>query len=72
MTKPFEALRAEMTTRQKAQAAEKYELLRLREEKALLVEALEIIAGKRQCADNLMGNREIARAALAKVGADHD
>ena len=28
-------------------------------------EALEIIAGQRQCIDNLMGNDDIARAALA-------
>jgi hypothetical protein len=28
-------------------------------------EALEIVAGKRQCIDNLMGNQEVAQAALA-------
>ena len=32
-------------------------------------EALEIIAGKRQCADNLMGNVDIALAALAEYAA---
>jgi hypothetical protein len=31
-----------------------------------LVEALEIIAGERQCIDNLMGNQDVAIAALAK------
>lgn len=30
-------------------------------------EALEIIAGKRPCLDNLMGNVDIARAALARI-----
>jgi len=30
-----------------------------------LIEALEIIAGERQCVDNLMSNEDIARAALA-------
>ena len=32
-----------------------------------LVEALEIIAGKRQCIDNLMSNADIAHAALSKL-----
>ncbi len=36
-------------------------------ERAVLVEALEIIAGERQCLDNLMGNRDVAHAALALV-----
>lgn len=38
-----------------------------------LREALEIIAGRRQCLDNLMGNRDVAEAALltaAKEGAE--
>jgi hypothetical protein len=30
-------------------------------------EALEILAGKRQCLDNLMGNRDIAEAGLAAL-----
>jgi hypothetical protein len=29
--------------------------------------ALEIIAGKRQCLDNLMGNKELAELALAAL-----
>lgn len=32
-----------------------------------LIEALEIIAGKRPCLDNLMGNADIALAALASL-----
>ena len=35
-----------------------------------LREALEIIAGQRQCVDNLMGNADIARAALSEVALD--
>jgi len=31
---------------------------------SIATEALEIIAGKRQCIDNLMGNREVAEYAL--------
>lgn len=34
-----------------------------------LVEALEVIAGKKQPLDNLMSNQEIARAALAALAA---
>ena len=37
---------------------------RLRKENAALREALEIIAGERQCIDNLMSNSDVARAAL--------
>lgn len=36
-------------------------------DKAALVAALEMIAGKRMCPDNLMGNVDIARAALATL-----
>ena len=32
-------------------------------------EAMEIIAGKRQCLDNLMGNTDVALAALAAIDA---
>ena len=32
-------------------------------------EALEIIAGRRQCIDNLMGNTDVALAALAAIDA---
>ena len=35
-----------------------------------LREALEIIAGQRQCVDNLVGNADIARAALSEVAPD--
>ena len=35
-----------------------------------LREALEVIAGQRQCVDNLMGNADIARAALSEVEPD--
>lgn len=31
-----------------------------------VVEAVEIIAGRRQCADNLMSNQDVAEAALAR------
>lgn len=41
---------------------------RLAAENARLREALEIVAGKRQCLDNLMSNAEVARAALSKAG----
>ena len=37
-----------------------------------LREALEIIAGDRTCLDNLMGNVDIARAALAEKGETDD
>ena len=33
-----------------------------------LAEGLEIIAGKRQCLDNLMSDRDVARAALKAAG----
>lgn len=36
----------------------------LRARVAVMQEALEIIAGKRQCLDNLMGNKDVALAAL--------
>ena len=36
-------------------------------EAGIMREALEIIAGKRQCADNLMSNAEVAIAALTAV-----
>lgn len=36
-------------------------------DKAVLLAALEMIAGKRQCLDNLMSDKDIARAAIAKV-----
>lgn len=39
-------------------------LLELEAENARLREALEIIAGKRLCLDGLMGNVDVARAAL--------
>lgn len=39
-------------------------VVELRQENARLREALEIIAGKRQCIDNLMSNVDVARAAL--------
>lgn len=32
-----------------------------------VVEALEIIAGERQCVDNLMGDADVARAALSTI-----
>jgi len=40
----------------------------LRQQNAKLVEALEIIAGRKQCVDNLMSNQEIAAAALKEMG----
>ena len=46
------------------------ELRTLEAENARLREALEIIAGKRQCIDNLMGNIEIAEAALLNPASD--
>ena len=41
------------------------ELRKLRAENARMREALEIIAGMRQCADNLMSSGDVARWALA-------
>ena len=41
------------------------ELRKLRAENARMREALEIITGMRQCADNLMSNGDVARCALA-------
>lgn len=38
---------------------------KLRADRATLKHALEIIAGKSQCLDNLMGNRDVAERALA-------
>jgi len=46
------------------------EIAELRVVNAGLVAALEIIAGERQCVDNLMSNVDIARAALAKLRAN--
>lgn len=46
------------------------ELTVLRARVAVMQEALEIIAGKRQCLDNLMGNKDVALAALK--GASHE
>jgi len=40
------------------------EIERLRKENAVMRQALEIIAGRRQCIDNLMGNVDVACAAL--------
>lgn len=44
------------------------ELTALRARVAIMQEALEIIAGKRQCLDNLMGNKDVALAALTSKG----
>lgn len=43
-----------------------HELARLRARIKWMREALEIIAGRRQCADNLMSNVEVALVALDK------
>jgi hypothetical protein len=40
---------------------------RLQAEMAVLVEALEIIAGQRQCLDNTMSNQAVASWALANT-----
>jgi len=48
--------RAEAAERALAEATKRIEVA---------IEALEIIAQKRQCLDNLMGNRDVAEAALA-------
>lgn len=42
--------------------------MRLESHLVVAVEALGIIAGKRQCLDNLMGNRDVAEAALKAIG----
>ena len=52
-----------ITRRDVAEAAA--EIKRLRE-------ALELIAGDRPCLDNLMGNVDVARAALAKLKGEGD
>jgi hypothetical protein len=48
-------------------ATKNAEVERLTRERDVLKEALEIIAGKRQCLDNLMGNRDVAESALASL-----
>ena len=45
---------------------EALELVELRAENERLMEALEIIAGCRQCVDPLMGNQDVAIAALRR------
>ena len=42
------------------------EAVALQKRVAVMQEALEIIAGKRQCIDNLMSNQEVALAAINK------
>lgn len=42
------------------------EAVALQKRVAVMQDALEIIAGKRQCIDNLMSNQDVARAALNK------
>jgi len=42
--------------------------MRLESHLMVAVEALGIIAGKRQCLDNLMSNRDVAEAALKAIG----
>lgn len=46
----------------------------LRAERRLSIanEALEIVAGKRQCLDNLMGNRDVAEEALRLIATPSD
>ncbi|OBQ33421.1 MAG: hypothetical protein AN487_20440 [Anabaena sp. CRKS33] len=43
------------------------ELRRLSTVNATLLDALNIIAGNRPCVDNLMGDADIARAAIARA-----
>lgn len=52
-------------------ALEAYERDLTKRDEALRLarEALEIIAGKRQCLDNLMGNADVAHAALDAIAA---
>lgn len=47
-------------------------IARLTRERDAAVAALEIIAGKRQCVDNLMSNVEIARCALEQEAQDNE
>lgn len=42
--------------------------MRLESHLVVAVHALEIIAGKSQCRDNLMGNQDVAEAALKAIG----
>lgn len=57
--------------RDRAETAEA-ELAALRTAVEVAREALEIIAGKRQCRDNLMGNRDVAEQALTFLTATQD
>lgn len=50
--------------RAEATAAERERCAKIAEQEAVLRTALEIIAGRRQCVDNLMGNADVAIAAL--------
>lgn len=44
-----------------------YPVLEWEKQSAIMTEALEIIAGRRQCLDNLMGNRDVAIFALNRI-----
>lgn len=44
--------------------------LRAERRLSIATQALEIIAGKRQCLDNLMGNRDVADEAMRLIAAD--
>jgi hypothetical protein len=48
------------------------ELDRARANEADLLAALEMIAGERPCIDNLMSDKDIARAAIAKAKGEHN
>lgn len=62
----YQAKVAEEAALQDQQRRQSEENVQLRLENERLREALEIIAGYRQCVDPLMGNQDIAIAALAQ------
>ena len=56
----------------KVAAAELRRLARVKAQRDALLEALKMIAGTAPCADNLMGDKDIARAAIKAVeGENH-
>ena len=59
-------LKGQVDTMRITYDAVKLTLAQVDEQNERLREALEIVAGKRQCVDNTMSNREVANAALAE------
>lgn len=63
----IDAILDELATERAAREAAEQKVFELTQQVETLKTTLEIIAGKRQCIDNLMGNGAIALAALASL-----